>query len=248
MARIFLTAEWRWLVMANYEIDPDLLRPHVPAGTELDDFGGRTFASVVGFLFLDTRVLGLRIPRHVDFEEVNLRFYVRREGPEGTRRGVVFIKEIVPRRAIAWAARAFYGEPYVALPMRHAITPPSPGQAGLARYDWRLPSGRWCKLEARFSGEPEPLAPGSDREFIAEHYWGYNRRPDGSTAEYRVDHPPWRAWVADSSSFDADLSALYGPAFAGPLSRPPASVFVAEGSPVSVLRHDLIRPGRGAPR
>jgi uncharacterized protein YqjF (DUF2071 family) len=32
---------------------------------------------MVGFVFKDTRVLGIKWPFHVNFEEVNLRFYVR---------------------------------------------------------------------------------------------------------------------------------------------------------------------------
>src|SRR4026208_556537 len=93
----FLTAEWRRLAMLSFEIDPRVLSPLVPAGTELDEWQGRTFASLVGFLFLDTRVFGLAVPFHRNFEEVNLRFYVRRMASDGLRRGVVFVKEIVPR-------------------------------------------------------------------------------------------------------------------------------------------------------
>jgi uncharacterized protein len=102
----FLRAEWRDLVMLNYEIDPDLLRSRIPAGTELDSWNGRTFVSIVGFRFLETRVLGVPIPFHRDFNELNLRFYVRRLAGDEWRRGVVFVKEVVPRRAIAWIARA----------------------------------------------------------------------------------------------------------------------------------------------
>src|SRR5713101_1040010 len=119
--RSFLTAEWRDLAMLNFEVDPTVLRPLVPAGTELDDWRSRTFVSVVGFLFLNTRVLGIPIPFHRDFEEVNLRFYVRRKMSDGWRRAVVFVKELVPRAAIALTARMVYGENYVALPMNHRI-------------------------------------------------------------------------------------------------------------------------------
>ncbi|MDE0204502.1 MAG: DUF2071 domain-containing protein, partial [Candidatus Tectomicrobia bacterium] len=100
--RVFLSANWRHLVMVNYEVDPNLLRSWLPAGVELDTWQGRTLASVVGFEFLATRVLGVQVPGHQDFHEVNLRFYVRRRVGGGWRRGVVFVKELVPRRAIAW--------------------------------------------------------------------------------------------------------------------------------------------------
>ena len=79
VAKVFLTAEWRYLAMLNYEIEPAVLAPFVPQGTELDSFDGKTFVSIVAFLFLDTRIGGIPIPFHRNFEEVNLRFYVRRK-------------------------------------------------------------------------------------------------------------------------------------------------------------------------
>lgn len=228
---IFLTAEWRHLVMLNYAVDPALLRPLVPAGTELDRWEGTTFVSMVGFLFLRTRVLGVPVPFHRDFEEVNLRFYVRRRGPEGWRRGVVFVKEIVPRRAIAWVARTVYGENYVALPMAHTL----PAGDGTLEYRWRHAGGP-CALRATIRGEPDPLAPGSEAEFIAEHYWGYARQRGGGSVEYRVEHPRWRAWRAESAALEGDMAALYGRDFAGPLGSAPSSAFVADGSDVVVRR------------
>ena len=115
----FLTANWRYLAMLNYTVDPGLLTPLIPLATEIDFENGDTFLSVVGFLFLDTRLLGLQIPLHRDFEEVNLRFCVRRKSADTWRRGVVFIRELVPRHAIALIARACYGENYLAVPMKH---------------------------------------------------------------------------------------------------------------------------------
>lgn len=120
--RRFLTAEWRDLAMLNFAIDPAILAPLVPRGTELDSWHATTYVSLVGFRFLRTRLLGLPVPWHRDFEEVNLRFYVRRREGSEIRRGVVFIRELVPRRAIAAVARVWYNEPYTALPMRHRIT------------------------------------------------------------------------------------------------------------------------------
>src|SRR4030095_3417706 len=118
--RKFLTAEWRDLILANYEVYPEVLHALVPAGTTLDLHEGRCFVSLVGFMFLNTRVLGVPVPFHVNFEEVNLRLYVKRETADETRRGVCFVKEIVPRRAIAYIARTFYGEPYEAWAMRNS--------------------------------------------------------------------------------------------------------------------------------
>jgi uncharacterized protein YqjF (DUF2071 family) len=113
----FLTATWHHLIMANYQVEPKMLLDLVPRGTELDSWNGKHFVSVVGFHFLNTRVLGLPIPWHRKFEEVNLRFYVRRHVGNEVRRGVVFIREIVPKWAIAWVANTVYNERYSAMKM-----------------------------------------------------------------------------------------------------------------------------------
>jgi uncharacterized protein YqjF (DUF2071 family) len=221
--------------MLNFRVDPSLLEPLVPRGTTLDDWRGATYVSLVGFLFRDTRVLGVPIPLHRAFEEVNLRFYVRREHEGEVRRAVTFIKEIVPRRAIAAVARAAYNEPYVAMPMRHSIAALADVDAApsTVRYEWRLPSG-WCALAVEASGRAEPLVLGSEAEFITEHYWGYTRQRDGGTVEYRVAHPRWRTWTVTSASVTGELTALYGAAFGDVLSRDPDSAFLAEGSAIAV--------------
>jgi len=235
--RPFLTAEWRHLVMLNYAVDPEVLRPLVPAGTELDFHEGRTFVSMVGFRFLRTRVFGIAIPLHTDFEEVNLRFYVRRRAGAEWRRGVVFVREIVPRRAIAIVARVFYGEPYVALPMRHvlAMVPPAPR----AEYSWKY-AGRWNSVGANAKSEPEEALPGSEAQFITEHYWGYTAL-GAATREYEVEHPRWRLWPASGSELDCDIANLYGASFVEALSGAPSSAFIAEGSPV-VVRYPTMLP------
>jgi len=227
--RVFLTAEWQSLLMVNYAIDPAVLRPLIPRGVELDLWQGQALVSMVGFLFLQTRVLGVPIPFHRNFEEVNLRFYVRRETPEGWRRGVTFVREIVPRRAIAVLARALYNEPYVACPMRHQIT------SSTCEYGWHF-AGGWNSLSAEFHGEPVLLGEGRAEEFIFEHYWGYTRLRDGSTAEYQVEHPRWRAWTAENPRLEGEMAALYGAEFAQVLGRAPVSAFLAEGSEISVRR------------
>jgi uncharacterized protein len=228
---VFLTAEWRWLAMLNFEVESAVLAPRVPEGTELDASKGRTLVSVVGFRFLDTRVLGAAVPLHGDFDEVNLRFYVRRRAEEGWRRGVVFVRELVPRRALSWVARVVYGEPYRAVPMRHALDI----AGGLVSYAWRW-RGVWSSLNLSFRGEPRLPADGSEEEFITEHFWGYTARGAGGSNEYRVEHPRWRVWPAASASLECDVAALYGAEFAGALSGAPSSAFLAEGSAVSVRR------------
>ena len=236
---VFLSAEWRDLLLLNYEADAALLRPHVPRGTELDSFGGKTYASLVGFRFLRTKLFGfLPIPFHANFDEINLRFYVRRESGGEIRRGVVFLREIVPRRAIASIARIVYGENYVALPMRHRLQRDSANIS--AEYQFRVASS-WCTLRGESTGEATPLQPGSLEQFITEHYWGYTARHQKPSLEYCVSHVPWHVWSCSSAAFEGDATSLYGPAFAEILRRPPASAFLADGSPVLVHSATRIR-------
>ena len=230
----FLTAEWRSLAMLNYVVDPALLAPMVPPGTELDNFEGRTYMSLVGFRFERTRVRGIWIPLHSDFDEVNLRFYVRRRVAGEVRRGVAFIREVVPRWAIAAVARAVYGERYVALPMRHRIAGPvSEGGRTTVEYGWRV-DGRWAEIRMECEGKPLHPAGGSLEEFIAEHYWGYAAQPNGHAIEYRVEHEPWRVWRAASVRFSGDCASLYGAELAACLKAVPDSALLAEGSAVVV--------------
>jgi len=235
--RPFLTARWTNLAMLNYEIEPADLAALVPAGTELDDFGGRTFVSLVGFQFRDTRVLGIPVPFHRHFEEVNLRFYVRRDDDRGRRRGVVFVKEIVPRAAIAWIARRLYNENYVALPMthRHDLRRRPTGSGASVSYGWTH-RGRSNRLEVHVAGSPSVPDESSEESFITEHYWGYVRQRNGTTLEYRVAHPRWSVWRASKSDLDCDVAAIYGPEFVSALSGAPSSAFLAQGSEVAVHR------------
>jgi uncharacterized protein YqjF (DUF2071 family) len=236
----FLTAEWRHLAMLNFDIDPMVLRSLVPDGTELDDFQGQTFVSVVGFMFINTRVFGVAIPFHRNFEEVNLRFYVRRKASDGWRRGVVFVKELVPRAAIALTARVLYGENYVAVPMGHRIDLGTGADAPKAvSYTWWF-RGRENRIELAPAGDADQAREGSDVEFITEHYWGYSRRRGGRSMEYQVEHPRWRVRRAMTARLDCDVARLYGSQFVEFLQSPPASAFLADGSEVTVFRGTLL--------
>ncbi len=222
--------------MLNFEVERKAIADLAPPGTEIDDWNGRTFLSVVAFRFLSTRVLGVPVPLHRDFDEVNLRFYVRRKAEDGWRRGVVFVKELVPRRAIAWIARRAYNENYVAVPMRHhVVLPTAGGEPGRARYEWRH-RGRWHTVSAEFSGSPTVPADDALETFITEHYWGYVRQRRGHTVEYQVEHPRWAVWHVDSARLECDVADLYGERFASFLEGAPTSAFVADGSPVVVRR------------
>ena len=241
MPRPFLTARWEDLVLLNYSAPRELLEPLVPNGTELDSWNGQLPVSLVGFMFRDTRVLGLPFPFHVNFEEVNLRFYVRRVTPSGElRRAVVFIRELVPRRAIALVARRLYNEPYLAVPMAHSSSVSSES-GGAVEYSWRH-GGAGFRIAAEAEGAARPPATGSEAEFITEHYWGYTRQRNGDTLEYRVEHPTWAVWDAARASVSGPMSGLYGQAFGEVLSKPAQSAFIAVGSPVVVHHGTRLLP------
>jgi uncharacterized protein len=241
MRRPFLTARWENLVLINYRCPRELLQPLVPRGTELDPWNGDPLISLVGFLFRDTRVLGLRIPFHHTFEEVNLRFYVRRTTASGeARRAVVFVRELVPRLAIAALARWRYNEPYIAVPMAHHASLTA-SQGGAAGYSWSY-RGAAMALSAVVDGRAVLPSAGSDAEFITEHYWGYTRQRDGSTIEYQVEHPQWPVWESPAAQFSGDGAALYGPGFGEILYGRPQSAFVARGSDVAVHAGTCIEP------
>ena len=231
--RHLLTAQWQHLAMLNYEIVPERLTPFVPRGTELDFFQGKTYVSVVGFRFLQTRVLGIAFPWHCNFEEVNLRFYVRRNVDGAMRRGVCFIKELVPRLAIAKLARWIYNENYQALPMKHHLTSSAEKPPTLS-YQWKL-DNRWQGLTLVAADALQTPHPESLETLISEHYWGYTTQRDGGTVEYQVQHPPWKSWPTTEATLNCSVASLYGEPFVEPL-RHVSSAFLADGSAVSVSR------------
>jgi uncharacterized protein YqjF (DUF2071 family) len=236
--RVFLSAEWRDLVMLNYEVEPSLLRGYLPPGTVLDSFQGRTYVSLVGFRFCHTKLLGcFPVPFHANFDEINLRFYVRRNEGDN-RRGVVFIAEVVPRRAIAATARIVYGENYTYFPMRHRIA--TEGVSRTAEYQWQL-AHQWCGLSAQTVGLPAYPQERSLEQFITEHHWGYATRRSGGCVEYHVSHAPWQVWATVNAGFEGDASALYGGELANVLQRRPDCAFVADGSSVIVFRGNRVR-------
>lgn len=237
MKNVFLSANWQNLIMANYAIEPQLLQPYLPAGTELDFFNGKTYVSLVGFLFGDTRIRGIKIPFHVNFEEVNLRFYVKRWHEGEWRRGVVFIKEIVPKSAISFVANTVYKEKYCRMPMDHFLKKDNNGiRTG---YSWRYKRRRNF-IEAVTESIPVAIPPGSEAEFIAEHYFGYSRYDDFTTYEYEVKHPRWEIYPLQSYNLYCDFGLVYGHDFAFLENETPCSVFMAKGSPVTVAEKSRI--------
>jgi hypothetical protein len=225
----FLTAAWNNLVFFNYAVDPAVLAPHIPAGTELDTWEGRTFVSLIGFEFNRTRVFGIAVPFHRSFEEVNLRFYVRR----GERRGVAFLRELVPRFAVAAVARGAFGENYRATPMAHTVRA---GESAIeAEYAWG-PARNRCSMRLTARGEGFHPAEGTLERFITHHAWGYAAQRNGSSLEYEVQHPPWPVRKGEHAEFRGDAASFCGPDFAKALQQPPDSAYFAEGSAVTVFK------------
>jgi uncharacterized protein YqjF (DUF2071 family) len=229
----FLTAEWRDLIMANYEVDPSILADRVPRGTELDLHEGKCFVSLVGFMFLNTRVLDFLVPFHVNFEEVNLRFYVRRETEDEVRRGVVFVKEIVPKSAIAAVARTLYGEPYERWTMSNRRDEQH------VSYSWKK-GGAMNAIRVERGENLGVPAENSHGEFIIEHYWGYTKRGKNRIDEYKVEHPKWELFKADNAQIDVDFGKTYGDDFEFLNREKPYSILVAKGSEIAVYKGKTI--------
>jgi uncharacterized protein len=224
--------------MANYAIDPAILAPYLPEHTELDLRNGTCYVSLVGFMFLDTKIKGLKIPFHSDFEEVNLRFYVRFKEEGEWKRGTVFIKEIVPKPAIAFVANTLYGEKYETRKMRHSIV--DNGLTQTLEYAWKTSS--WNKIQVTAGKALLDMGAGSEEEFILEHYWGLSKGRSGRTTLYGVEHPRWQVYEVLKSSFELDFKENYGSAFAFLQNQKPDSVFLAEGSDVLIREGTVISP------
>lgn len=233
----FLKAEWRKLAMANYAVDQNVLKPYLPYKTELDFWSDTCYVSLVGFMFLDTAVKGFKIPFHTNFEEVNLRFYVRHQHEGVWKRGVVFIKEIVPKPAITWVANTLYKEKYETMPMDHTWEMGS-GSLSVA-YSWRKKKA-WQTLRIVTDHQAVDIKTGSEEEFITEHYWGYAKISDRETSEYEVVHPRWQVYPVRQYAIDVDFEKVYGTDFAFLKTETPRSVFLAEGSEIQVLAGSVI--------
>lgn len=216
--------------MLNFEADPSVLRSYVPRHTELDTWNNTHYVSLVGFLFQDTRLKGISFPLHRTFEEVNLRFYVRYKDGGAWKRGVVFIKELVPKRLITFVANTVYKENYATLPMRHQWLEHDTGTLQVS-YEWKVGT-EWNYLKATADKQAVPIQPGSEAEFITEHYWGYTQ---AGPAEYQVTHPQWKVHTVNDYAYHCDTLRLYGAGFVGTLQQKPLSALLAEGSPIAVM-------------
>lgn len=223
--------------MANYAVDPLILKSYVPAGTELDYWNDTCYVSLVGFLFSNVRIKGIAVPFHRAFPEVNLRFYVRRMENGQWKRGVVFISEIVPKRAITYIANSIYKEHYHTMPMKHYSIYDE--QALRVGYSWKK-KGSWNRIEVTAAPEPVQLTSGSEAEFITEHFWGYAKGKNNSTVEYQVAHPRWELYNINMYQIGCDFSIVYGNEFSFLNECEPVSVHLAEGSPIQVFGKKVI--------
>lgn len=238
MAKPFLTAEWRKLILLNYEVDPKVLEKYLPFGTTLDLWNNKCYVSLVGFMFLNTKVKGMRLPFHVNFEEANLRFYVKHKTKEGElRRGVVFIKEIVPKYFITCVANTFYGEHYQTLLMQHKWD--EDGETLGVEYGWKN-NGKWNTVKVEAENKAVSFEANSEADFITEHFWGYTKLGKYKTSEYAVEHPAWKVYKVLNTRVDIDFKLNYGEDFSTLNSKEPFSVILAEGSEISVGNKRII--------
>lgn len=233
---VFLRAGWRRLIMANYAVDPQLLAPLVPPGTELAFYDGACYVSLVGFLFEHTRIKGIPVPFHRRFPEVNLRFYVRRRSEEGWKRGVVFIRETVSRPLIAWPANWLFREKYAVCPMRHSLAANTDEMH--ISYAWK--TGRWNRLEAVAGHHVSSMEPGSRQQFIVTNLWGFSRKNDRQSFEYHVQHPDWKLHPVHSYFISCAFGQAFGTRFSTLDHQEPESVLLADGSAVSISWKQVI--------
>jgi len=231
MAIPFLRAKWKNLVMANYAVNPALLEPFLPAGTSLDFFEGKTYVSLVGFLFAKTRIFGIPVPRFGTFEEINLRFYVVHKEGNVKKRGVVFINETVPYKSVAWMANFLYKEHYSVMKTRH-YWEKNPRNR-LVEYYWEN-KGKWNSMKIESEPRSRTMTIGSLEEFIFEHYYGYTKISDNQSESYEVVHPRWSIFDIRNFKIDCDFAAMYGPQFSYLSAETPSSVMLARGSDVFV--------------
>ncbi len=230
--KVFLTAEWRKLALAQYAVDADILKKYLPPHTELDDWQGKYYVSLVGFMFLNVKLKGFKIPYHTNFEEVNLRFYVKYKDGNEWKRGAVFIKEIVPLPAITFVANTIYKENYQTLPMKH-VWVEEKNQIEV-NYLWK--NKIWNEFSVTADVKSEEIPVGSEEEFITEHYWGYTKIGPNRTSEYGVEHPRWLVYPIKDYKIKVDFADNYGDDFAFLNHVKPDSVMLAEGSEIRVLK------------
>lgn len=231
MMKNFLSAKWKNIVMANYIIDKSLLSKYLPKYPELDIWNNKCFVSLVGFMFLDTKLVGIKFPFHINFEEVNLRFYVTYNDGINIKRGVSFVKEIVPKFAISSIANILFNEKYVTMKMKNKLEINNNNLS--VDYLWKYNSN-WNKIGVECENQKYELESNSLEEFISEHYWGYTKYNNDITIEYEVQHPKWKYYKVNNFEINVNFCELYGKEFSFLEKQEPISIFLADGSDVNV--------------
>ena len=227
----FLKAEWRKLAFANYEVDPSILAEYIPPGTELDLWEGKCFVSLIGFIFLNTKIFGIKVPFHSTVEEVNLRFYVKRFENNTWKRGAVFIKEIVSKPALTFVANTIYKEHYETMPMNYEWEENSVNRS--VAYYWKK-NKIWQSFKITAALNTSEIKENSETEFITEHYWGYAKVNESVTNEYQVTHPRWKQYIVESSEIKVDFEMVYGKNFKFLNTLKPTSIMLIEGSKITI--------------
>lgn len=239
MSAAFLTGKWRKLIMANYAVDPEILKPYIPNGTRLNYWRGQCYVTLTGYNFTDLRFLGIQIPFHNQLAKLNLRFYVVPEQEGQNERGVVFIKEMVGRPLVAMAANLFYRENYSVKPVRYECEYHNNDQL----ISYHLKGNHWNKMQVRAGKDLVPIKHGSTEEFLTWQLRGYTRLNDQRTSRFTVRHPLWNLYPIKNYDIDIDFGELYGSEFTFLKYENPESIFMAEGSSVAIMaREAMIKP------
>lgn len=228
---VFLKANWEHIIMVNYEIDPQILLPFLPNSVELDLFNGKCYISLVGFMFKNTKLFNIPIPYFGTFEEINLRFYVKRKEGNQIKRGVVFINETIPYKIVAWMANKLYKEHYTVVPTKHELQINNAAQS--IKFEWFLDK-RWNSIYVTSELKSNRMKNESLEKFIYEHYYGYTKIDENNTEEYQLQHPSWNIHKVLNHSVDCDFETMYGQPFSILNQTQPTAVFIAEGSLVKV--------------
>jgi uncharacterized protein YqjF (DUF2071 family) len=229
--KVFLKAKWENIIMANYQIEPELLMPFLPKGVSLDLYNGKAYVSLVGFMFKNTKLFNVPIPFFGSFEEINLRFYVFRKEANELKRGVVFINETIPYHLVAWIANKLYKEHYTVVPTKHHLINTS--ESNYIKFEWFLQK-KWNSISVDFDSTTQSLKTDSLEKFIYEHYYGYTKINEHQTEEYQLNHPSWKTHEVSDYKIDCDFEAMYGKSFSILNQTQPSSVYIAKGSEVAI--------------
>jgi uncharacterized protein YqjF (DUF2071 family) len=211
-------------------VEPAILKPYLPKGLELDFYKYKSYVSLVGFMFKKTCLFGVPIPFFGSFEEINLRFYVRKVEGKKIKKGVVFINETVPFKIVALLANKLYKEHYISIPTKNTI---DIGDYKNIHYEWKM-KNKWNSITVQSDTNKYKIEPSSIEEFIFERYFGFTKLSPFSTQEYRIHHPKWMTNNILNNNIDCDFGTMYGDAFSNLSNQAPNSIIMAEGSPVSV--------------